>query len=331
MMDFIADIRQPPRLLDRNGAERRVGVEIEFAAVSARQGARIVADLFGGVVREEDAHRFHIENTEFGTFRSELDSQYAHRAYRDHGEYQGSFLDDFQMGIRRIYGDVSSAIVPCEIVCPPIAFSNVLRLDALVEKLRQAGAEGTRSNPFYAFGVQLNPEIASTDADYLTSMLKAYLLISPWLREVMSIDLTRRLVAFADPFPDHYVHRVLDEHYWPNLETLIVDYLASNPTRNRELDLLPLFAWIKPEIVRSRISDPRIKSRPAFHYRLPDANIEQTGWSIALEWNRWVLVERLAEDRELLRRMGHAFGDRTAQWFPQGSWAAECSQWLLLS
>lgn len=330
-MDFITDVRQPPCVRNHEGVERHVGIEIEFAAVSARLGASIVAELFGGVIREEDAHRYHIENTEFGTFIAELDSQFAHRAYSDRGEKQGSFLDDFQMGIRRLYGDVSSAIVPCEIVCPPVGFSEIPRLDALVEKLKRAGAEGTRSNPFYAFGVQLNPEIASTDADEITAMLKAYLLVSPWLREVISIDVTRRLVAFADPFPEHYVHRVLDENYWPDLETLISDYLLSNPTRNRELDLLPLFAWIKPDIVHRYISDPRIKPRPTFHYRLPDANIGQVGWSIALEWNRWVLVERLAEDRELLGRMGHAFGDYTAQWFPQGSWAIECSQWLLLS
>ena len=32
-------------------------------------------------------------------------------------------------------------------------------------------------------------------------MLKSYLLLSEWLRAVMVIDTTRRLVTFADPFP----------------------------------------------------------------------------------------------------------------------------------
>ena len=35
---------------------------------------------------------------------------------------------------------------------------------------------------------------------------------------------------------------MLDAGYGPDLGALIDDYLAANPTRNRALDLLPLFA-----------------------------------------------------------------------------------------
>ncbi|OBX33760.1 putative amidoligase enzyme [Halomonas elongata] len=40
---------------------------------------------------------------------------------------------------------------------------------------------------------------------------------------------------------------MLDPDYQPDLRTLIDDYLEYNPTRNRELDLLPLFAYLDPE------------------------------------------------------------------------------------
>lgn len=330
-MDFLKEIKKPPQAENFEGLPRHVGVEIEFAGVSAKLSAQIVADLFGGTIREEDAHRFHIENTRYGKFTSELDSQYAHRAYGDDGGNRGSFADDFQMEIRRLYGDFSSAIVPSEIVCPPIGFMNLPELDRLVEKLQEAGAEGTQDNLLYAFGAQLNPDIASRDAEYLTAMLKAYLLLSPWLREVMRIDVTRRLVAFADPFPASYVDKVLADDYWPDQASLINDYLKANPTRNRELDMLPLFMWLNEEIVRRHVPDPRIKSRPTFHYRLPDARISQPDWSIALEWNRWVLVETLANDREVLERMSRAYRSRSHDWLAQGHWVTECSEWLLLS
>ena len=81
---------------------------------------------------------------------------------------------------------------------------------------------------------------------------------------------------------------------------LIDDYIAFNPTRNRDLDLLPLLAFIDEAEVRRQLPDEKINPRPTFHYRLPDMQLGDPDWGLASEWNRWVLVERLAEDGERL-------------------------------
>ena len=327
-MDFIHKLAAPPRTRAHDGRERRVGVEIEFAAISARQGAEIVRGLFGGEVREEDPHRFHVEGSELGDFTCEIDTQYAHRP-KNAPEEPGDLFEGFRTEMRRLFGDIGSLVLPCEVVCPPIPWSSLGRLDDLVDALRAAGAEGTRQSPFYAFGAQLNPEIASAEPEHLARVLKAYLLLSPWLRAVMSLDVTRRLVAFADPFPESYVRLVTDGGYAPGLDRLIDDYLDANPTRNRELDLLPLFAWLDEARVRAKVDDARVSPRPTFHYRLPDADLGEVDWSIRLEWNRWLAVERLAEAPELLADMGEAWRRRRQGWLSD-RWAMECTQWLIL-
>lgn len=335
-MDYRTQLYFPPRMTSWSGAIRNVGVELEFAAISARDGARLVRSLFGGSIAREDPHRFHVTGTEFGSFTCELDTQYAHRAQGERDEISQAddlfarFIADFRDQIREVYGNISSLVVPCEIVCPPIPLEQLQRLDTLVQALIEAGAEGTRTSPFYAFGAQLNPEIATKDSSWLTAILKAYLLSSDWLRAVMDIDPTRRLVSFADPFPAHYVAQVVDPDYWPKLAALMDDYLIANPTRNRELDLLPLFAWIDRARVDRSIADPRVKARPTFHYRLPDANFGVSGWNLTLEWNRWWVVEQLAEQRDALGEMGQAYLENASRLVP-GNWAIQSSEWLVLS
>ncbi|MEQ8442823.1 MAG: amidoligase family protein [Alphaproteobacteria bacterium] len=332
-MDFLTDFASPPRRHNPDGAPRRVGVEIEFAAVSAREGADVIRSTFGGTVREEDPHRFHVEETDLGDFVCELDMQYAHdeegRAVRPQSDAD-EWLSGFRQGFFRVLGDVSALVVPCEVVCPPIDHARLPELESLVSNLIRAGATGTRSNPLYAFGMQLNAEVAESSADYIASVLKAYLMLSPWLRQVMAIDMTRRLFAYANPFPDPYARQLLDPDYWPDLDQLIGDYLKHNPTRNRELDMLPLFSHLRADTVRAAVDDPRVKARPAFHYRLPDANIGERDWGLSLEWNRWLAVERVADDRDLLDRMCRRAVARQAP-ILGGNWAMECSQFLVLS
>ena len=325
------DAAAPPVAQSWNDRPRRVGVEIEYAAVSAREGALLVSELFGGTVQEEDSHRFEITGTELGDFTCELDSQYAHRSKESDTSSDGeeTFISRFQSEMRKIYGDVGAAVLPCEIVCPPVSYTLLPRLDRLVDALRKAGAAGTRSNPLYAFGAQLNPEIATRDSEWLLSVFKAYLLASPWLRAVMDIDVTRRVMAFADPFPASYAAKVVGNDYWPGIDDFISDYLEANPTRNRELDLLPLFAWIDDGLVRSQVHDARIKPRPTFHYRLPDANLDDPHWSITTEWRRWLAVERLASDREQLGRVAHAFQSHSADGL-RSRWPLAFSELLLV-
>ncbi len=325
-------LRIPPRNTNYVGNPRRVGVEIEFAAVSAGRAASRLSELYGGSVEREDAHRYHIRGTRFGHFVVELDTQYAHRAPGERGPTAGGFqglVDSFTDSMREIYGDLGSLVIPYEIVCPPLDLEQLPELELMIRALRSEGAKGTSDNLLHAFGFQLNPDIATQDPAWLLAVLKAEVLMSEWLRSIISIDMARRLLAFADPFPQAYVHLILDADYWPDTDKLIDDYLIYNPTRNRELDMLPLWMWLDEARVRRKVPDKLVKARPTFHYRLPNANISETRWSLTLEWNRWCVIERLAEDRNKLAEMGEAYiaNDRSIL---SEDWALRCTEWLIV-
>lgn len=325
-------LERPPREMNYADAPRRVGVELEFAAVTARDAAALVQKMFGGTINEIDQHRFTIQQTELGDFRSELNSQFLHR--NDPRASPGTgiqvLLTDFQDAFRGVLGDIASVIIPCEIVCPPIVLSDLHRLDSLLDELRRVGAHGTEVSPLYAFGAQLNPDIAEKSAAWIVSVLKAYLLLSDWLRAVISLDLTRRVLAFADPFPPDYVLLVTDRDYQPDMDTLIDDYVLYNPTRSRELDMLPLFAWIDNERVRIAVGDIKINPRPTFHYRLPDARVDRIDWTVTAEWNRWCVAERLAAQPEKLAAMARAYRENRERLIPR-DWAIMASEWIAMS
>ncbi len=324
-------LRLPPRQISSEGKVRGVGVELEFAAISVRESALKVQSVFGGEIVRADSHRFHVKNTALGDFTCELDTWLAHHsaAYETpQGPFSAAW-EEFQVQLHSVLGDISSIVMPCEIVCPPIPLTELQRLDELVDALNASGVAGTRANPLYAFGAQLNPEIAEASAQWITSVLKAYLLMSDWLRGIMSIDLTRRLAAYNEAFSREYTAQIVNPNYWPTMDRLIDDYLFANPTRNRELDMLPLFAWIDEDRVRAAVSDTRVKKRPTFHYRLPDANLGDPNWNVTLEWNRWSVVERLAERREVLNDMGAAYRANEQRLIPD-DWAIKSSEWLVL-
>ena len=71
------------------------------------------------------------------------------------------------------------------------------------------------------------------------------------------------------------------------------DYLHHNPTRNKALDLLPLFAHLDSSLLAEYVDDERIKSRPTLHYRLPDCDIDNPKWRFSTVWNDWVVLEQL--------------------------------------
>ena len=316
----------PGRTKSHDGKVRRIGVEIEFAALAADAAAELVKKVYGGTIEQLDAHRFLIRDTEFGDFECELDTQYAHK--KDASDSDGrETIERFEAAVREWIGHLSGVIVPSEIVGPPIDLFDLPSMDRIAEALRLSGAEGTDDNPLYAFGMQLNPEVASIDAGYLVAMLRAYLLCSDWLRAEIQVDPLRRILAYANPFPENYVAQVCDPDYWPDRRKFIQDYLEENPTRNRELDMLPLFTWLDEDRVRAVVDDPRVKSRPTFHYRLPDARLSDPNWSIVREWNRWAAIERLAEDSERLHAMAQAFTDQFAQG-KRKDWANVSRRWI---
>lgn len=320
-MEFVL----PPRLTNDSGAMRRVGVELEFAGLGVEEAAGAVHDCFGGRLERCGAHRFMVEDTAFGEFEVELDSIYAHPASW-HPDTD-SILKDAKQLARAALGDVISEWMPREIVGPPMSLRDLPRMDELVALLRARGAVGTDAKWRYAFGMQLNPEAPSLECPEVLEIFRAYLLLNDWLRDRAARDPLRKLLAFIQPFDRQYALRVLDRDYRPGWDAFIDDYLEANPTRNRDLDMCPLFASVDEERVRSRLDDPRIKARPAFHYRIPDSRVEDAQWSIVGEWNRWVLVEQLAADRPSLQELSRMFRDRFADG-PMSEWIEETDRWI---
>ncbi|GAK44374.1 conserved protein [Tepidicaulis marinus] len=303
---------QPPFARTKSGALRRVGVEIEFGALPLQEAAHIVQRLFGGKICEAERFYWQVEETKYGTFSLELDSQYAHgegKLLADEEAQEGlePLLGKLQKNAREVIGEVSKAVVPNEITCPPIPFTALGEIDELTGALAAAGAQGTKGSPFYAFGLQLNPEVAEESASYILAHLRAFCLLRDWLRAEIDVDRLRQFLPFADPFEPEYVRHILDPHYAPELDRLIDDYLEANPTRNRELDLLPLFTHLDEARVKRKVGDALIKARPTFHYRLPDSRLGQHPAPVTREWQRWLAVEHLAADGESLTRLAAAY------------------------
>lgn len=124
-----------------------------------------------------------------------------------------------------------------------------------------------------------------------------------WLFERSQLDLARQITRYTAPFPTSYVEQIIANDYAPSLEQLMDDYLAANPTRNRALDMLPLFAHLDEDRVRATIDDARIKSRPTFHYRLPNSEIGDPQWSIFVAWKDWLKIETLANEPKKLHEL----------------------------
>ena len=314
LTDKPQNIRTPPDTQNASGVIRKVGVEIEFAGLSPEQAAKLVAECFGGIVEPADTpFVFSVKDTPWGKFRIELDTHFVHPE-KDLGdaveesalpasEESVEAIRDFDTQMRELIGKASTSFVPTEIVSPPIPWNELARLTDLVEALRARGAKGTDDGLAYSFGVHLNPETAQGNGGYLLAIMRAYVLLSDWLREQIDVNATRKILPHIDPFPKKYTLTILQPDYIPDLETLIHDYFEMNPTRNRELDMLPLFKHLAPLTVAELTDDKRIKARPTFHYRLPDTRLSDPEWNIAQEWNRWVAVEYLAADETNLRRL----------------------------
>ncbi|WP_340150528.1 amidoligase family protein [uncultured Sneathiella sp.] len=319
MNDERSGVRTPPRTHNVSGNTRHVGVELEFAGLSSEQAAEQVAACFHGTVKPiELPFVLSVVDTKWGEFRVELDTQFVHPK-RDIGDIlKESPLPVSKEDIEAVrnlnshvrqhwVGKAIAGVVPTEIVTPPIPWDELGELASLVEALRTHGAKGTDDSLVYSFGAHLNPEVASEKVEYLLAVLRAYILLSDWLRDEIRIDLMRKILPHIDPFPQDYAVKILAPDYEPDLEAFIKDYYAMNPTRNRELDMLPLFKHLAPDILANLTDDDRIKARPTFHYRLPNMCLSDPDWSVVREWNRWVAVEALAADKENLRRLADIY------------------------
>lgn len=289
---------------DHAGTPRRVGVEMEFAGIDPERIAAEVVDAVGGQFEAESAFSGTVRDTEFGDFRIELDVQLlSSRRYLDSLKAVGIEIEPGQLrdNLEDVISRVAGLVVPHELVCPPVEVAALDRIDEIRRGLCRAGAKGTGSSALYAFGLQFNIDIAERSGPHLVSVLRAFFLLFEEICEREQIDFSRKLTPFVQRFPEDFVAHVLEPDYAPDLETLIDDYLAYTPTRNRPLDMLPLFAWIDRErVMAAPVERDLIKPRPVWHYRLPNCLIDDPDWSLCDSWGEWVRVETLAADSDAL-------------------------------
>lgn len=306
-----------PHPLNDAGETRTVGLELEFGGLTAADAAAVLERWSGSSAEARDPHSFTVEHARLGELQIYLDMASAHPK-------GGSDETDLDRTLRGVLGDTAQAVVPVEIVTAPLAPDHLPDLDPLVRALRAAGAVGTQSSIFYAHGMHLNVEVRALSAERIAPVLRAFLLLEDWMREKMEIDLTRRTFAFVNPFPSAYVDRAAQDDFGADTDRLIGDYLAHNPTRNRSLDMTPVFAMIDRARVEAALRGEKLKPRPTFHYRLPDCSIDQEGWTPAGDWNLWVALERISERADIVAELARAWIAYRESWLTQrADWRRE--------
>jgi hypothetical protein len=319
----------PARTRTQDGAPRRIGVEIEMIGLDVNTISDIVAAHVGGEIDPTSRYEHLIHGDAAGDWGVELDYAYLKEKGRADPPDEDvlALLDETAESVVRAGAEM---VVPVEVVGPPLPMTRLADVQSLIAKLRDAGARGTGASLTYAFGMQFNPELPALDAGTIASYLKAFLCLYDWLLDRSAPDLTRRLTGFSAAFPTDYVRTVIEPAYWPDRDKLIDDYLADNPTRNRALDLLPLFLHLDEPRLRAVVDDPRVKPRPTLHYRLPNCEIDREDWGIHLAWGDWLEVEALAADRPRLQELCAQY----AKWLDEplthllDDWAAATQSWL---
>lgn len=329
------DFPLPRRRHTADGRERRLGIELEFAGLEITRVCELVTELYGGRVDPVSRFEYKIRDTRWGSFGIEIDmSLLKERSYLKFLDFMGVELgDDALRHTEDLLARLATTLVPHEIGTPPIPFGEAHEIERLRQRLHSEHALGTRASLRYAFGLQFNPESPALDAATVLNYLRAFLLLVDWLEQRTQVVLARRLSPFVNDFPQSYVRRVLEPDYSPSLEGLIDDYLEENPTRNRPLDMLPLFAHVDAGRVSHGLGDAHVKinPRPTYHYRLPNCLIDDPGWTLAREWRGWVVVDDLAQNPEKIHMMSTDYLEERAP-VSMGydeNWAARVAdEWL---
>jgi hypothetical protein len=318
----------PDVMTTREGEPRRVGVEIEISGPGYLELVSLTAKILNGTARNVGRYVSKVD-TSLGEFAVELDSDpikdlnlQEERVPESLRELGGHAMDVIDYAAERL--------VPLEIISPPVPFDQLETIEALSDQLREAGAVGSREAIVYAFGLQLNPELPDLEADTLRRYLQTFAALYDWLKSRHQLDFSRKLTTYIEPWSGRYVDHLVAADYSPDMEGLMRDYLEENPTRNRALDLLPLFAHIDPDLLAEYVDDPRIKSRPTLHYRLPDCDIDNPRWHFSTVWNDWVILEQIVAHPNHQRELNDLFRQSRTLSFRNltSTWRTRCHQWL---
>ncbi|MDN7124781.1 amidoligase family protein [Pseudidiomarina sp. 1APP75-32.1] len=313
---------QPPKLKTSQGDIRRVGFELEFSGIDVATSAEAVAHALGGSPYAKSSAQWQVEGP-LGDFKIEIDWNFLQRLAAEKGTEANTdaLLDSLSQA--------AGLVVPVEVVCPPIACDQLDQLDELIVALRKRGAKGTDESMIAAYGTHINPELPDTDSETICRYMQAYALLQWWLVEQHHVNTTRKLSPFIDLYPEAYVRELLN-YESVTINHLIDHYIDANPTRNRALDMLPLFSHLDDERVRAQIEDDKINARPTLHYRLPNCRIDDADWTLAREWNLWCNVERLANRPQALAELAADFldADRPMLGVARQPWIKHVDQWL---
>ncbi|MDF1692824.1 MAG: amidoligase family protein [Zhongshania sp.] len=319
----------PLQLHTKAGAVRRLGVEIEFTGMEIDGIVDTIIQQYGGNAEPLSDYEVNVVDTSLGQFGVELDFSYIKRISRE--RHESADTNDLEELAEAIVGAIAKQLVPFEVVAPPIAMSDLWQLEDLFVNLRNLDAQGTHASAKNAFGLQLNPEMPDCEAATILDYLRAFLCLYEWLKMRCDVDFSRRLTSYVDPFGKDYVRKILKPSYQPNIDQLIDDYLEFNPTRNRALDMLPLFAHIDEPRLRAKVDDDRVKARPTLHYRLPNSLIDDPQWGLIHPYRDWLQVDNLAMDKSRLETVCQAYrnylDNPTANLFT--NWSHSVSQWLI--
>jgi hypothetical protein len=297
--------RSLPRPRTAAGDVRRVGVEVELGGLDEKTVADAVRDVCGGTITDATRGRV-VKSSAIGDVEVYLDSR---------------FLNEAKDGIGAKMRELAGAVVPVEIVTAPLRPDQIGDLDSLMAHLRDLGATGTNAGVLLGFGVHFNPEVTGETLDDILPTLTAYALAEDALRAEARIDLSRRALPFVDPYPRALVD-ALARGGIRSVPALIDLYLKHAASRNYGLDMLALFTHLDRDRVAATMDLTPIGARPTYHLRLPDCRIDEPGWSLVLEWNRWVRVEQIAADPDLLAKLAKGWQDHRAHLTSlRGDWA----------
>ncbi len=295
-----------------DGNQRRVGVEIEFAGMTATEAAETIVSVeeVGGDVVASTPYATKIKGGALDGANIELDYRYANTPPEGEENIVDEMIEAFKT--RDITAEAASYLWPVELSAPPIPEAKLHIIESAIDALRRAGAMGTRESPFYAYGLHLNCELDPPDPDRAVRVGTAFAFAEEWLRWRVGPDLSRRATPYVDPYPPMFTFALNNRLTTRKLDLrgFIELYGLWCPTRNHALDMWPLLGWLDPDTANSASFKKIKRPRPAFHYRLPDCDLSDPEWTPRTDLTLWRRIEQIADDPTLFEAAREAWTKR---------------------